>query len=314
MTETTDVAGTQDGPRYCIKCRLEGKDTLLYYSIPRKPTDTWYKSQEKTNDYRCIAHVKKDSHVNRHSKKNTEYGEKKQRIYKYYMRKVSEFRRLWNDPQLLYTIDQKTGKKRSRTDQERLTLAFQIYDIRGQKGEEGGHTHDGYSPKEMTEVIKSDEIEFSASGAVEKWDIENKHTYPREIRDIVKRIMTEFYLQYESEIRVKNRKQLENSIRGIIEGANVLSDPTGEKIVTTPEQLDPDGNKVPRYHLLTSEETKNRRAEKKKRQQLHLQNTIDREEEICQLVQKKLAEEEKIKQQQHEKKKDGLSDNDNSVQ
>lgn len=279
MTTTTTTPGAEaPEPHYCARCKAEGKDTLLFYSEPSKHTDTWRKKMAKKSDYRCKEHVKQDSFIYRRSKTNTEFRNKKQWIEQYHQQKITEFERIWNDPRV-----------RNKPEPERLMEALRYFEIRGQQGYADDLTHDGFTAEEMTEIIRASQIVFSASKYVEEWDKANKDRLTRFIREEIKPELLRVLLEFEADIKTNNRKRQIHSVQSLIQAANVLYQTKGiyEKIVTDPQHRDPAGNKSPRFHLLTLEETLRRRTEKKRRQIASTEVTIQRET----LVQEHVMEE-----------------------
>jgi len=260
---------------YCGKCRVEGRDTLLFYSNPPKPTDTWTKRLSNKKDYRCKDHVKSDGRLYVHSKKNKKFKERQDKIEEYNRNKVLQFEKMWMDERVINLSEPK-----------RLMEAFRLYNIRGQKD------HEGFTAEELTEVIKSAEIEFSVSAFAEKWDRDNANTITRYQRELTKSEIVRALLPFEADIKEGNRRRVINSTRGTIEVANKIYEHNGvyEKIVTTPGYRDPMGNIAHRFHLLTTEETLRRREEKKKRQIESIKATIEREAVVQEKAYKKLQE------------------------
>jgi ribosomal protein L36 len=261
---------------YCGKCRVEGRDTLLFYSNPPKPTDTWTKRLANKKDYRCREHVRSDGRLYVHSTKNKKFKERQDKIEEYNRNKILEFERMWNDPRLAHIA----------SEPKRLMEVFRLYDIRGQPG------HEGFTAEEITEIVKSAEIEFSVSAFAEKWDRDNASTITRYQRELTKSEIVRALLPFEADIKEGNRRRVINSTRGMIEVANKLYENSGiyEKIVTTPGHRDPMGNISHRFHLLTYEETLRRRSEKKIRQIESINATMKREAKVQQEAVKNIQE------------------------
>lgn len=260
---------------YCGKCRSEGRDTLLFYSNPPKPTDTWNRRLANKKDYRCKEHVKSDGRLYVHSKKNKQFRERQDKIEEFNRNKILTFERMWMDKDVIDLVEPK-----------RLMEAFRKYNIRGQPG------HEGFTAEEMTEIIRSADIEFSVSAFAERWDKENANTITRYNRELTKSEIVRALLPFEADIKEGNRRRVINSTRGTIEAANKMYENNGvyEKIVTTPGHRDPFGNISHRFHLLTYEETLNRRAEKKIRQIASIKATMNREAAVQEKAYKNLQE------------------------
>jgi len=260
---------------YCGKCDAEGHNTLLFYSTPPKPTDTWTRRLANKKDYRCKEHVRSDAKLYVHSKKENKFKERQDKIEEYNRNKILEFERIWMDEEIIHLAEP-----------NRLMEAFRKYNIRGQEG------HEGFTAEEITEIARSADIEFSVSAFAEKWDKDNANTITRFTREITKSEIVRALLPFEADIKEGNRRRVINSTRGMIEVANKIYEHNGvyEKIVTTPGYRDPMGNISHRFHLLTYEKTLERRAEKKARQIASIKATMERESVVQEKAYKKLQE------------------------
>jgi len=276
MSEKNNNSGS-DEAIYCGRCKADGKDTLLFYSTPSKPTDTWSRRLANKKDYRCKEHIRIDNKIYSRSKKNKLFKEYKDKIQEYSHKKILEFERIWN-------AETVSGYPEPR----RLMECLRINNIRGQQDKEG------FTAEEMVEIIRASEIDFSVSAFVEEWDKSNSGIITRYVRDMVKPEIIKALIPFEADIKVGNRKRVINSIRGLIEAANVLyrNEDVFEKIVTTPGHRDPIGNISHRFHLLTYERTLELRLEKKRRQIDSITSTMEREELVQQKVAQTLQEQE----------------------
>ena len=254
---------------------------MLYYSEPRKDTDTWTKKLAKRSDYRCKDCIKEDEKRNR--KNSNEYRRHREDIEAYHHRRIKKFEEIWNDERV-----------RNLPDPRRLMEAFRLYNIRSPGL--------GFTAEEIAEIIRANEIEFSVSKYVEQWDRDNSDRLTRFTREEIKPELIRVLLDFEGAIKSKNRELQVQSIRVLVSIANRIyeNEKLFEKLVTTPGHRDPAGNIAPRIHLLTLQRTLELRKEKKERQINSIKDTIDKEAKVFGVVQERLKKEKEQEQQQQE--------------
>lgn len=270
-------------PKYCLRCKAEGRETILFYSEPLdKELDTWSKRLEKKSDFRCISHVRNDAKLYRSEQGRAKHRKRSENIEQYHQRRIMKFQTMWNDKTI---VDDKGRLVINLPHHERLMWIFIRYGIR--------KASLGFTPAEMTEVIREADIEFDIMRKISEWREDAKDRgLTLLVREQVEPELIKIYVSMREEMQESHRKRLVNSTRGLAHAANItwLQKPEDkwEKLVTDPSYKDPEGNKAERIHLLTEAETLRRRQERKMQHIEHIKEIMEQEAKVQVIVQQHL--------------------------
>jgi hypothetical protein len=272
---STNSQGTSE-EFYCTKCESKGVSTLLFFNVPAKKTDTWTRRKAQKHDYRCNACQREESRMFSTKKGRTEHKRRSESIQEYQTRRIDAFRRLWNDEK---TLNDDGIPIIKLSNPERIMWTFIRNGIRS-----AGR---GFTAEELTEVVREGLIEYNLTLEVMQYmEGAKKRGLSLMVREQLEPEVYRLYTQFKEDKQDARRRQFINTTRGEIDYANKLwdrKDPEQiEKIVTTPGHRDPEGNLMPRYHLLSESETFEKRRQKKERQMNQIQKVINREDEITQ--------------------------------
>lgn len=256
----------------CVSCERE-----LIYSLPHEDDDTTTKARIDSGLYKCIPCTKEAAQKRKdeQEKKKEAKKEKQQQIKKLHESKTNSFERKWKD------VDENGNPLNTVIEGKRLTALlpevrimeiFKLYDIR--------NAPDGYLSYEMSNVIRGEQI------------AEIILTSQRQEQEMNNTIHDRLLTREEGESRLKEieankRAAIKRQIASIERLISLANKEYGkesvplvarERLVTKPGYRDPQGNKAPRYFLLSDKDTYEERSNARDKR-IGILNEVDKLEE-----------------------------------